>query len=132
MKFRISGLLAVVGFALAGVIGSAQSLAQTPTTLYTFCSQPNCTDGLSPGAPLVQASDGDFYGTTGLGPFSNTNCYSGCGTVFKLTTGGTLTTLYSFCSQPNCTDGAIGIEDPAPLGACPGNGEHRVQDGRRA
>ena len=30
---------------------------------------------------------------------------NGAGTVFKLTPSGTLTTLYSFCSQANCTDG---------------------------
>ena len=115
MIFRISGVLAIVGFALASVIGSAQSLAQTPTTLYSFCSQPNCTDGFSPGAPLVQAADGNFYGTTDYGPVSG-NCsingFAGCGTVFKITAAGTLTTLYSFCSQPNCTDG---FSSGAPL-----------------
>jgi uncharacterized repeat protein (TIGR03803 family) len=30
---------------------------------------------------------------------------SGCGTVFKITPAGKLTTLYNFCSQTNCTDG---------------------------
>ena len=73
------------------------------TTLYQFCSQPNCADGGNPGAGLVQASDGNFYGTTGGGGAS----YGG--TVFKLTPNGTLTTLYSFCSQANCADGG----DPA-------------------
>jgi uncharacterized repeat protein (TIGR03803 family) len=103
MKLRISAALAIVGFAFAGVIGSAQSLAQTPTTLYSFCSQPNCTDGIGSAAPLVQAVDGDFYGTTGGGGAD------GYGTVFKITAGGNLTTLYSFCSQPNCTDGAASV-----------------------
>jgi hypothetical protein len=28
------------------------------------------------------------------------------GTVFKITPSGTLTTLYSFCTQSNCTDGS--------------------------
>src|SRR5208282_1397846 len=71
------------------------------TTLYSFCSQPGCTDGAGPEAgPLVQATDGNFYGTTiGGGVASNE------GTVFKITAAGALTTLYSFCSQPNCTDG---------------------------
>jgi uncharacterized repeat protein (TIGR03803 family) len=119
MKFHISVVLAIVGLALAGVLGSAQSFAQTPTTLYSFCSQPNCADGADPASPLVQAADGDFYGTTGLGPVGG-NCFApngfgGCGTVFKITADGTLTTLYSFCSQPNCTDGFIGVEDAAPL-----------------
>jgi uncharacterized repeat protein (TIGR03803 family) len=75
------------------------------TTLYTFCSQPNCTDGFYPYAGLVQATDGNFYGTTTLG---GVNCADngGCGTVFKITPSGVLTTLYSFCSQNNCTDGS--------------------------
>src|ERR1022692_1836642 len=69
------------------------------TTLYNFCSQSGCTDGGNPDAGLVQAANGDLYGTTYYG---GTN---GGGTVFKITQGGTLTTLYSFCSQTNCTDG---------------------------
>ena len=32
--------------------------------------------------------------------------YGGYGTVLKITPSGTLTTLYSFCSQSGCTDGA--------------------------
>ena len=71
----------------------------TLTTLYNFCSQTNCTDGETPFAGLVQATNGSFYGTT-YGGGAN-----GLGTVFKITPGGTLTTLYSFCSQANCTDG---------------------------
>ncbi len=71
----------------------------TLTTLYSFCSQSGCTDGGSPQVGLVQGSDGNFYGTTNSG---GTN--SG-GTVFQITPSGTLTTLYSFCSQSGCTDG---------------------------
>ena len=47
----------------------------------------------------MQATNGSFSGTTISGG-ANEN-----GAVFKITPGGTLTTLYSFCSQPNCTDG---------------------------
>ncbi len=77
------------------------------TTLYSFCSQPNCTDGAGPLATLVQAADGDFYGTTNAGGVSG-NCqpYSSCGTIFKITPSGTLTTLYSFCPLNGCPDGA--------------------------
>jgi len=57
-------------------------------------------------APLVQAPDGDFYGPSNGGG-ANFSCGTdGCGTVFKITPSGTLTTLYSFCSQSGCTDGA--------------------------
>ena len=57
----------------------------TLTTLHSFDS----ADGL-PCAGLIQATDGNFYGTTAAGG-ANDN-----GTVFKITPGGTLTTLYSF------------------------------------
>lgn len=69
-------------------------------TLYSFCSQTSCTDGSSPIAPLIQASNGDLYGTTQQGGANNNN-----GTVFQITTAGALTTLYSFCSQTSCSDG---------------------------
>jgi uncharacterized repeat protein (TIGR03803 family) len=72
----------------------------TPTTLYSFCSQTNCTDGVHPMAGLIQATDGNFYGTT-YGGGAN-----GYGTIFRITAGGALTTIYSFCSQANCSDGS--------------------------
>ncbi len=60
------------------------------SVLYSFCSKLNCSDGASPNGSLVQASNGDFYGTTYTG---GRYLY---GTVFKLTTAGELTTLHSF------------------------------------
>jgi len=76
------------------------------TTLYTFCSKPNCADGATPYAGLIQGTDGNLYGTTFAGGITNGSCNVGCGTVFQITTAGKLTTLYSFCSQANCTDGS--------------------------
>ena len=76
------------------------STTGTLTALYSFCSQANCTDGSNPNGSLIQATDGNFYGTTSGGGAH------GAGTVFKVTPGGVLTTLYSFCSQANCADGA--------------------------
>lgn len=70
------------------------------TTLYSFCSQKNCTDGVYPEAGLVQATNGNFYGTTYGGGITN------YGTVFEITPKGKLNRLYSFCSQKNCTDGS--------------------------
>jgi uncharacterized repeat protein (TIGR03803 family) len=52
------------------------------TLLYSFCSQSNCTDGTNPNAGLVQATDGNFYGTTYEGGTDEP-----AGTVFKLATG---------------------------------------------
>ena len=78
------------------------------TLLYSFCSETNCSDGDSPGLTLVQASNGNFYGTTfcgGVGP-KGANCdQAGSGTLFEITPAGKLTTLYSFCSETNCADG---------------------------
>jgi len=130
------------------------------STVYSFCAKPNCSDGADPDGGLVQASNGDFYGTTytggkylygtvfklttagelttlysfgentadGLSPHSGllafngeyygttafggnigscgSNTTSGCGTIFKITAGGSFSTFYSFCSQLSCSDGA--------------------------
>jgi uncharacterized repeat protein (TIGR03803 family) len=71
----------------------------TLTTVFSFTTCGSCTDGYSPIAGLVQATNGNFYGTTlSGGVFLE-------GTVFEVTPGGALTTLYSFCAQNNCTDG---------------------------
>jgi uncharacterized repeat protein (TIGR03803 family) len=44
-----------------------------------------------------QASDGNLYGTTSVGGKESINCEDvGCGTVFEITRGGALTTLYRF------------------------------------
>ncbi len=75
------------------------------TTLYSFCSQPSCSDGGNPNGGLLQASNGKFYGTTAGGGI----CEYWCGTVFEITPGGTLTTLYSFCGLSNCSDGAYPV-----------------------
>src|SRR5579863_463817 len=79
------------------------------TVLYTFCSQSGCPDGGGP-AGLIQATDGNLYGTTYYGGVPYGGCspggQPGCGTIFRLTREGTLTTLYKFCSQPGCTDGS--------------------------
>jgi uncharacterized repeat protein (TIGR03803 family) len=67
------------------------------TTLYSFCAQSNCTDGLYPSGGLVQGEDGNFYGTTFSGSIGDAQwCSGGCGTIFKISRTGILTTLHSF------------------------------------
>jgi uncharacterized repeat protein (TIGR03803 family) len=72
------------------------------TTLYNF-------DGGDGGSfkYLVQGSGGNFYGTTTNGGNVTECSDNGCGTVFRITASGTLTTLYNFCGQTGCGDGAI-------------------------
>jgi uncharacterized repeat protein (TIGR03803 family) len=72
-------------------------------TLYSFCSRTNCADGALPIAGLVQARDGNFYGTTIDGGNLSVCNGNGCGTVFKITSKGKLTTLHNFSG----TDGSF-------------------------
>jgi uncharacterized repeat protein (TIGR03803 family) len=78
----------------------------TLTILHTFCAATACTDGIWPHS-LIRGFDGNFYGTTQFGgaTYGSKTCPEGCGSVFKITPAGTLTTLYSFCSLANCADG---------------------------
>jgi len=84
-------------------------------TLYSFTGG---SDSADPAAGLVQASDGNFYGTA-----SGSSDY---GAVFRITPNGTFTTVYSFtgggdgaypyCALVQCTDGNL-------YGTCSGGGD---------
>ena len=66
------------------------------TTLYNFCSSsdPQCANGSNPaGRSPVLGYDGKYYGTAYMG--GNTTCFGGCGTVYDVTTAGTLSTFYA-------------------------------------
>ena len=76
-------------------------------------------DGQYPFAGVVQGTDGNFYGTTEIGGANanNVSCLLGCGTLFRITPSGNLTTLYSFCSNDNCTDGAESVAGVVQAGS---------------
>ncbi|MBZ5572319.1 MAG: hypothetical protein LAO09_10635 [Acidobacteriia bacterium] len=89
----VKKLLAIASFCIVTTI---YSTAQTFTTLFNF----DFTSGVWPVGPLVQGTDGDLYGTT----FQGGDC---CGTVFRTNLTGDVTTIYSFCSSGDCSDGSI-------------------------
>jgi uncharacterized repeat protein (TIGR03803 family) len=72
------------------------------TLLHTFTFPSDLNSGADPEGPLLQASDGNFYGTTatgGTGHFGN----GGDGTIYRMDVAGNVTTLHSF----NRTDGYV-------------------------
>src|ERR1700674_4661598 len=78
------------------------------TTLHSF----DGTDGAAPIAALIQATNGDLYGTTSSGGASGKGCGGfGCGTIFKTTPSGKLTTLYSFGGTDGANPAAALVQD---------------------
>ena len=84
-----------------GAFGHGTVFKITPSGTFTSLhSFDGADDGLSPTGKLVQANDGNFYGTTYLGGAEST------GTIFKITPSGTFTLLFTFCSNQDCSGGA--------------------------
>jgi uncharacterized repeat protein (TIGR03803 family) len=77
------------------------------TVLHTFGA--SLADGAAPQGTLIQASDGNFYGTTTSGGGHYCSNVAGCGTVFRMSTDGVLTVVYAFAATPTDGDG------PAPF-----------------
>jgi len=99
---NLYGTTAGGGATQAGTVFEITPLGQE-TVLYSFGAGGNLQDGLSPRAGLVQAVDGNFYGTTVAGGINDD------GTVFELTPDGAETVLYSFSYGGDSADG----EEPA-------------------
>lgn len=77
--------------------------------LHMFSGNAGTGDGANPAAGLIQASDGNFYGTTQAG---GTHGY---GTVFRMTPSGVVTVIHSFSPS----DGEY--PQSAPVEAADGN-----------
>jgi len=97
-RLQASAALALAGVLAPAVVAIQPAEAQTFTTLASF----DGTEGANPAALLVQATNGNLYGTTQLGGTSSFGSY---GTIFEITPGGTLTAVYSFCLMSGCPDG---------------------------
>jgi len=66
--------------------------AQTYSLLYTFCSQPNCTDGATPNPNLALDKAGNLYGTTQQG---GDNSFTE-GVAFKVSPSGAENVIFNF------------------------------------
>ena len=84
-------------FLFAGLIALQARGGVVFTNLASF----DGTNGAVPYAALVQGNDGNFYGTASSG---GTNSSVSIGTIFKMTSGGAITGLYSFHDN---SDGSI-------------------------
>jgi uncharacterized repeat protein (TIGR03803 family) len=82
----------------AGVVFE-MSLTGQVTILHSFGDGTVANDGAASAGPLVQAGDGNFYGTTQYGGTA------GVGTVFKITRQGQVTILHSFNDGTVINDG---------------------------
>ncbi len=80
--------------------GTVFKVSRSGTLLFDY-SFPCGSGGAFPVGQLIQASDGNFYGTTELGGTSNGCGSNGCGTVFKMTQQGSVSILYNFVGGRN-------------------------------
>lgn len=90
--------------------------AGTFTTLYSFSGN----DGAQPRGKLIQATDGNLYGTT------NSGGANGYGTVSQLTLAGNLTTLHNFDGSDgaNSQSGLVQYTNRTFYGATYSGGTH--------
>jgi uncharacterized repeat protein (TIGR03803 family) len=78
------------------------SMSGTFTKLHDFCSESGCADGFNPN-PLILASDGNFYGTTGAGGSH------GYGTLFRITASGRFAVIHQFSPADGFAPTAIAL-----------------------
>jgi uncharacterized repeat protein (TIGR03803 family) len=93
-------------------VGTVASVGVSPlkdSVLYSFSGKPTGSMvGAGPTAPLIQASDGNFYGTTSGNDYEGPLGFEGPGTVFKITPAGIETLLHAFGTNGS-NDGATPV-----------------------
>lgn len=96
------------------------------TVLHRFAGYPS--DGAIPDAVLIQAADGNFYGTTSEG--GNTQCQdqAGCGTIFKMTPRGQVVILHNFTRADGASPyaGLVQTADGTFYGTTAQGGSHKI------
>jgi uncharacterized repeat protein (TIGR03803 family) len=101
MKSRYLRQIQVLGVLVVMLAASATALhAQTYTVLHTYPVGAGAYSGITFPQVMSQGRDGDLYSTI------NNDGTKNVGTVYKITTAGALTTIYSFCSRTLCADGS--------------------------
>jgi uncharacterized repeat protein (TIGR03803 family) len=95
MKHRGTVVSMIASVLLLAVAASAQ----TYTKLYTYPIGAGAYSGAGFPQVMSQGRDGDLYSTIQNDGTKNV------GTVYKMTTGGTPSTIYNFCTVTSCTDG---------------------------
>lgn len=85
----------------------------TEKILYVFHLQQHhllAPNGIWPSSGLIIGNDGNLYGTTPYGGIKVKGCgEGGCGTVFKITPAGQLTTIYAFRGPGDGCQSASGL-----------------------
>jgi uncharacterized repeat protein (TIGR03803 family) len=82
-----------------GVVFKILPTGKSYVVLHNFDRTLDINDGIQPLAGLALGTDGNVYGTTGGGGHNN------AGALFRVTSTGTYSTLYSFCPASGCKDG---------------------------
>lgn len=103
-SFRIFNPNAATPALIAGIslLCSVPTPAAQITILHSFGDGTVPNDGAYPGGPLIQASNGNFYGTangTALNP-------DGSGMIYEMPLGGTVSAIYTF-TGPNLAPGGL-------------------------
>jgi uncharacterized repeat protein (TIGR03803 family) len=81
--------------------GTGTVFKMTPSGALTVLHTFHTADGFQPNAPLIQATDGNFYGTTVSGGAN------GAGDIYQITPQGVLTIEHSFTSSEGSTFGDL-------------------------
>jgi len=97
MKYRATVFSTIV---LALLFVAATASAQTFTALHTYPVGSGAWSGIRAPQMMAQGRDGNLYSTQ-----ANTGTLFD-GTVYKITTAGALTQVYSFCALTSCDDGS--------------------------